>query len=76
MLSASLLQGCLTNGPLQALAGPLAASALASVRNRLLPLLSSASRAQHSMVQEQEGLAEHVHEDPRLAKIEAVRKKV
>lgn len=79
MLPASLLQGCLTNVPLQALVqGPLAASALASAAgNRLLPLLSSAARAQHSMaVQEQDGLPEHVHEDPRLAKIEAVRKKV
>lgn len=35
-----------------------------------------AYRVQHSMVQEDEGLPEHVHEDPRLAKIEAVRKKV
>lgn len=35
-----------------------------------------AYRGQHSMVQEDEGLPEHVQEDPRLAKIEAVRKKV
>jgi hypothetical protein len=28
------------------------------------------------MVQEEEGLAEHIHEDPRLAKIQAVREKV
>lgn len=35
-----------------------------------------AFRAQHSMVQEEEGLAEYIHEDPRLAKIEAVKKKV
>jgi hypothetical protein len=28
------------------------------------------------MVQEEEGLAEHIHEDPRLAKIQAVRQKV
>jgi hypothetical protein len=28
------------------------------------------------MVQEKEGLPEHIHEDPRLAKIEAVKKKV
>jgi hypothetical protein len=35
-----------------------------------------AFRAQHSMVQEEEGLAEHIRQDPRLAKIEAVKKKV
>lgn len=33
-------------------------------------------RGQHSMVQEEAGLAEHIHEDPRLAKIQAVTQKV
>lgn len=28
------------------------------------------------MVQEEEGLVEHIHEDPRMAKIQAVRQKV
>jgi hypothetical protein len=47
-----------------------------SEQQRWMPISMQAYRSQHSMVQEDEGLPEHVHEDPRLAKIEAVRKKV